>query len=142
MRIWSLHPKYLDSRGLVALWRETLLAQNVLLGKTKGYKNHPQLIRFKQSDNPAASIGRYLMDVYEEAVNRGYNFDFSKIKVIDDVVSITVTSGQIKHEWDHLMHKLKTRDPQKYKQNLSVKRPRLHPLFKTVSGKIEHWERV
>jgi hypothetical protein len=29
-RIWSLHPKYLDARGLVALWREGLLAQAVL----------------------------------------------------------------------------------------------------------------
>lgn len=47
MRIWSLHPKYLDTKGLVALWRETLLAQHVLSGKTKRYKNHPQLARFK-----------------------------------------------------------------------------------------------
>jgi len=43
MRIWSLHPKYLDSKGMVALWREALLAKQVLLNKTKGYKNHPQL---------------------------------------------------------------------------------------------------
>jgi hypothetical protein len=33
MRIWSLHPKYLDSKGLVALWRESLLAKNVLRDK-------------------------------------------------------------------------------------------------------------
>lgn len=37
MRIWSLHPSYLDAKGLVALWRETLLAQKVLLGATVGY---------------------------------------------------------------------------------------------------------
>jgi hypothetical protein len=28
---------------LVAVWREGLLAQAVLQGKTNGYKNHPQL---------------------------------------------------------------------------------------------------
>ena len=27
MRIWTLHPEYLDGRGLTALWRETLLAR-------------------------------------------------------------------------------------------------------------------
>ncbi len=75
MRIWSLHPKYIDSKGLVALWRETLLAQNVLLGKTKGYKNHPQLERFKEHENPLAAIGSYLLYVQEEASERGYNFN-------------------------------------------------------------------
>jgi hypothetical protein len=43
MRLWSLHPQYLDPQGLVALWREALLAQAVLRGKTRGYKHHPQL---------------------------------------------------------------------------------------------------
>ena len=43
MRLWSIHPRYLDSMGLVALWREALLAQAVLRGETKGYKFHPQL---------------------------------------------------------------------------------------------------
>ena len=41
MKLWSIHPKYLDAKGLVALWREALLAQKVLDGKTEGYKNHP-----------------------------------------------------------------------------------------------------
>lgn len=43
MRLWSLHPQYLDAKGLVALWREGLLAQAVLAGQTRGYKRHPQL---------------------------------------------------------------------------------------------------
>jgi len=38
MRLWTIHPKYLDAKGLVALWRETLLAKHVLEGKTPGYK--------------------------------------------------------------------------------------------------------
>jgi len=79
MRIWSLHPKYLDAKGLVALWRETILAQKVLEGKTKGYKNHPQLNRFKNTDNPVGAIAVYLKYVAEEADKRGYNFDSNKI---------------------------------------------------------------
>ena len=78
MRIWSLHPKYLDAKGLVALWREALLAQNVLLGKTRGYKNHPQLERFKLYDDSLLAMGFYLKVVYEEAKERGYNFDKHK----------------------------------------------------------------
>jgi len=30
MRLWTIHPKYLDRQGLLALWREALLAQKVL----------------------------------------------------------------------------------------------------------------
>jgi hypothetical protein len=56
MRIWSLHPKYLDAKGLVALWRESLLAKQALESKTKGYKNHPQLNRFKNSGNAVGWI--------------------------------------------------------------------------------------
>lgn len=36
MRLWSLHPNCLDAQGLVALWREALLAQAVLRGQTRG----------------------------------------------------------------------------------------------------------
>ena len=84
MRIWSIHPKYLDSKGLVALWREALLAKNVLEGKTKGYRNHPQLLRFKKAINPVESINYYLVGVYEEAVKKGYQFN--KEKTADDLI--------------------------------------------------------
>ena len=67
MRLWSLHPGYLDSQGLVALWREALLAQKVLAGKTRGYKNHPQLERFKAHPHPPQAIAAYLVSVWEEA---------------------------------------------------------------------------
>ncbi|MGP9584395.1 pyrimidine dimer DNA glycosylase/endonuclease V, partial [Micrococcaceae sp. AOP34-BR2-30] len=30
MRLWSLHPEVLDRQGLIAGWREALLAQAVL----------------------------------------------------------------------------------------------------------------
>ena len=95
MRIWSIHPKYLDSGGLVALWREGLLAQHVLDGKTKGYKNHPQLYRFKETDNPSHTINQYLTIVYLEAKDRGYNFNQAKINWNFNTDSIFVKQGRL-----------------------------------------------
>ena len=63
MRIWSLHPQYLDARGLVALWREALLAQSVLRGATRGYRQHPQLVRFRRRPSPTGAIAEYLRAV-------------------------------------------------------------------------------
>ncbi len=142
MRIWSLHPKYLDTKGLVALWRETLLAKNVLEGKTKGYKNHPQLYRFQNSKQPLDSINFYLYKLWLEASSRNYNFDKSKFILIEDIERIPVTKGQIEFERNHLLGKLKERD--RYKQNevLIVSNIEVHPLFKIVEGKIELWEKV
>ena len=74
MRLWSIHPSLLDRVGLVALWREALLAQKVLLGATKGYRHHPQLDRFRQSSNPIRAIASYLWSVADEAQERGYRF--------------------------------------------------------------------
>src|SRR5664279_1767699 len=95
MRIWSLHPKYLDSKGLVALWREALLAKNVLEGKTIGYKNHPQLNRFKQAKRPLEAINQYLSEIYLESVIRSYNFDKQKINWSFKKSKLPVTTGQL-----------------------------------------------
>ena len=140
MRIWSIHPKYLDAKGLVALWRETLLAQKVLRGKTKGYKNHPQLIRFKQHRNPVGAIATYLTAVYDEAKKREYNFDRSKIEKKRIRSKILVTSGQLLYEMKHLKKKLRLRDPAAYKKIKTVKVPEPHPLFRIVEGPVEEWE--
>jgi hypothetical protein len=142
VRIWSLHPKYLDSKGLVALWRETLLARQVLEGKTEGYKNHPQLERFKNQKKPINSINVYLQEIYNEAQRRNYNFDRNKInwKLNSDI--ITVTSGQIDFEAKHLLNKLKIRDQEKFRINSAVKTFICHPLFKVVSGDTEKWEKL
>jgi hypothetical protein len=142
MRIWSLHPKYLDAKGIVALWRETLLAKHVLEGKTKGYKNHPQLQRFKEATDPLAAINRYLAAVYDEALSRGYNFDQSKFARNRGRSLITVTTGQMKYEAEHLVAKLHARDKKKFEEIKSVKTFEPHPLFKVVKGTIEEWERV
>lgn len=143
MRLWSLHPKYLDSKGIVALWREALLAQKVLRGKTKGYRHHPQLRRFQMKKNPEAAIGAYLKAVAAEARRRNYHFNESKIEALSRRVRpIEVHSGQMCYEWRHLLAKLRQRDPQRYRQALKVKYPATHPLFRIIRGKIEDWEVV
>ena len=142
MRLWSLHPKYLDSKGLVALWREGLLAQAVLAGKTRGYKHHPQLTRFLEMPTPRKQIAVYLRAVHDEAVRRCYHFDASKIGRGGAVAAFLVTRGQIEYEWAHLRGKLKTRAPSLLLEFVSVKRPEPHPLFQVVAGGIADWEMV
>ena len=140
MRIWSIHPKYLDTKGLVALWRETLLAKNVLEGKTKGYKNHPQLNRFKEQDKPIDCINQYLAQVYNEATKRGYKFDKEKVNWLFKSTILKVTTGQINYERLHLLDKLKKRDNQKFQRLINKKIFDTHPIFYVVEGDIEGWE--
>lgn len=141
MRLWSLHPGYLDSRGLLALWREGLLARKVLQQKTNGYKNHPQLNRFKANSQPVAKIDCYLRHVYDESVRRGYHFDGSKLGPKRRCSKIPVTEGQLTYELNHLKTKLKIRDLARYQKILAVKIPKAHLLFKIVEGGIESWEK-
>ena len=142
MRLWSLSPQHLDSKGLVALWREALLAQKVLVGNTIGYKNHPQLQRFKEHPNHLGAIANYLRAVECEANERGYNFDTRKIGNRRSNKRITVTSGQVDYECQHLLKKLKLRDPERYERLLSVKAIEIHPLFEVVDGGVEEWENL
>lgn len=142
MRIWSIHPKYLDRQGLLALWRETLLAKKVLEGKTKGYKNHPQLIRFKKSKIPLESINYYLSKIWEEAKERGYEFDKKKFEKTKTFSKIKVTKGQISFETKHLLKKLKKRDIEKFEDVKYIKDTESHPLFEIVGGEREEWEKV
>ena len=140
MRLWSIHPKYLDARGLVALWRETLLAQKVLRGDTKGYRNHPQLIRFKEQTDPVACVATYLRFVHQEAVRRGYKFDRTKIAPGRSRKRLKCSRGQLLFEWQHLKRKLKLRDLGKYTE-IKQSSPEAHPLFAIVDGEVESWER-
>ncbi len=140
MRIWSIHPKYLDTKGLVALWRETLLAKHVLEGKTKGYRNHPQLDRFKRADKPIDRINEYLATVYDEALTRNYNFDKGKINWDFEPSILCVTTGQIEYETGHLLNKLKVRDKEKFNKLQNLKKIDQHPMFKIIKGDIEKWE--
>ena len=142
MRIWSLHPKYLDKKGLVAVWRETLLAKSVLEGLTKGYKNHPQLLRFKTAKIPLDAINQYLSEIYKEAVFRNYKFNREKINWDFKDCKLSVTSGQIQFESEHLLNKLMTRDLNKYNELSGVKLFVPHQLFDVVEGEIEFWEKL
>jgi hypothetical protein len=141
MRLWSLHPKYLDAQGLVALWRETLLAQAVLRGQTRGYRNHPQLHRFKHHRAPLTAISLYLRGIHNESQLRGYAFDKSKIRPIRAETSLAVTEGQLAHEWEHLLAKLRARKPDLYRTWRIIEVPEAHSLFSVCPGEIEPWER-
>lgn len=144
MRIWSLHPGYLDAKGLVACWRETLLAQKVLDGKTSGYRNHPQLRRFRLCADPLASIGVYLDGLEVEAAARGYKFNRALIlhpRGGSLVPRMLVNDGQMDYEAEHLLAKLALRDPARCEvlaSELAALRP--HALFTVVPGGIEDWE--
>jgi len=142
MRLWSLHPRYLDPQGLVALWREALLAQAVLRGNTRGYRNHPQLERFRSQSAPCSAISAYLKGIHTEAVTRGHCFDRGKIGRAGKQVSVPVTAGQVQHEWHHLLQKLAVRNPALYEQWRSINAPDCHPLFRPQPGPIESWERL
>ena len=142
MRLWSIHPKYLDAKGLVALWREALLAQAVLRGRTRGYRHHPQLARFRAHRRPLGAIGAYLRAVAEEAARRGYRFERSLISRSRGIEPIDVTSGQIKYEWRHLKRKLRARTPEAYRAVRRLRDPEGHPIFVQVPGPIADWERL
>lgn len=142
MRIWSLHPEYLDARGLVALWREALLAQAVLRGATCGYRHHPQLARFRRRRSPAGTIAEYLRHVHAEALARGYRFDRGLIASAAARGRIPVTRGQIELERVHLKAKLVQRDPARAARCETVAFPAPHPLFRVVPGGVEAWERA
>jgi len=158
MRLWSLHPRHLDRQGLTGCWRESLLAQAVLAGRTRGYRSHPQLERFRAHAEPLVAIGEYLEVLAEEASARGYRFDRSRIDrrparaaddgsagaVVpdDDVPRIPVTSGQLDLEWRHLLRKIEARSPEHWKRATALEGPTAHPVFEVVTGPVESWERA
>jgi hypothetical protein len=142
VRLWTVHPRYLDAKGLVALWREGLLAQKVLAGKTRGYTQHPQLARFRAHANPLAAIGSYLSHVADEAEQRGYCFDRRRIVAFDVVERMPETRGQLLYEWSHLQAKLDRRAAELCRRFDDVECPKAHPLFRIVRGGVREWERV
>jgi hypothetical protein len=144
MRLWTLHPKYLDAKGLVAAWREGLLARKVLQGKTFGYTAHPQLDRFKKRENPVAAINIFLFDIFEESRARGYRFDETKIFEATEAEysKIPVSSGQIAYEIELLKWKLERRDKGRLSKLSEEPNIALNRVFTMYEGKIEVWEKV
>lgn len=139
--MWSLHPQYLDAKGLVALWREGLLALKVLRGETRGYRNHPQLRRFRDTGDPVRFIGAYLRFVLDEAERRGYNFDGDKIPAWSPAGKIPVTSGQLEFEMEHLKRKLSMRSKDKLIEVLRIREFEPNPIFTLLPGPVEMWEK-
>lgn len=142
MRLWSLHPRYLDSKGLTAAWREALLARAVMAGHTRGYRAHPQLIRFERCTDPRVAIDNYLQGLLSEAQARGFKFDASKAPDTHSHRRLTVTLGQLAFEWRHLRAKLRVRDPERVQLlPRAVVAVETHPLFRVVPGPVATWER-
>lgn len=140
MRLWTIHPRYLDTKGLLAAWREGLLAQKVLQNKTKGYRNHPQLKRFNSSSDPVGAIAIYLRGLHSEAVKRGYKFSEDKITPAGFSGKIACTRGQLLYEWNHLKEKLRSRAASRHREIEGIAEPEPHPIFNIIEGDIEDWE--
>lgn len=143
MRLWSLHPGLLDRQGLTACWREALLAQAVLAGRTRGYTRHPQLERFREHADPLAAVGAYLDAVAAAAHGRGYRFDRARIDRdrlpgAEPVPRIPVSDTQLAFELEHLRAKLAVRSPEAH----LPREPVPHPLFIVERGPLATWERV
>lgn len=142
MRLWSLHPRYLDSKGLTAAWREALLARAVMAGQTRGYRAHPQLIRFQRSADPLATIETYLQGLLAEAQARGFGFEAGKLSCIRSRGRLAVPRGQLAFEWRHLRSKLRVRDPARLRLlPRAIAAIETHPLFRVVPGPVAEWER-
>jgi len=146
MRLWSVHPRHLDRQGLTGCWRESLLAQAVLAGRTHGYRSHPQLERFRAQSDPVAAVGAYLDALAEEATVRGYRFDRARIDsppgAGDGPARLPVHDGQLALEWRHLLTKLEHRDPERWQRERLLAMPAAHPLFIVVPGAVASWERA
>lgn len=140
MRLWTIHPRYLDVKGLLAAWREGLLAQRVLEDRTKGYRNHPQLKRFKECGEPLGAIASYLREIHREARRRGYSFSEDKINPAGFKGAMDCTRGQLLYEWNHLLRKLELRDKARHAELKQLGEPEPHPLFHIIEGDIEDWE--
>jgi hypothetical protein len=141
VRLWTIHPRYLDAKGLVALWREALLAQKVLAGKTRGYTKHPQLARFRAHPQAPAVIGAYLRHIADEADRRGYNFDRDRIVTTEFRGHVTETRGQLLFEWEHLQRKLRVRAAELCRGFSDIECPKPHPIFRIRAGDVREWEK-
>ena len=144
MRLWSIRLDWLDPIGLVALWRESLLAKAVLEGKTIGYKNHPQLFRFKSYSRPLNATNTYMLYVKLEGDKRGFRFNSYKIDsdLVNKDIKIAVSQGQLDYELQLLKEKIAIRAKNKLQAVLTNDRGQPNNLFVPYNGPIEPWEKV
>lgn len=151
MRLWTLSPAYLDTQGLLAAWREGLLALKVLKGMTRGYRNHPQLNRFREGPSPVPSLIAYLSALVREADRRGYRFDRGRIAANgatekdfrEKGILLPVPLGQIEYEAALLLSKVRERHPERaeaLRAELEAG-PALNEAFRPIPGDRAEWER-
>ena len=141
MRLWTLHPKYLDAKGLVAAWREALLAQAVLrdrndwLPKPSSTDPVPPLTltgsKYRVLSSRAACRGKPAWVSVRPRKDRLPRGGRSRLKA---------TLGQLGYEWKHLRAKLAIRDKAWLASLGRVARPDAHPTFRVVPGDVEDWE--
>lgn len=141
MRLWSIHPRYLDPPGLGGLWREALLAQRVVEGRTAAYRSHPQARRILGQADPWGAIHDYLLGVWEEGRRRGYRYDRTRISEHSDGHSMDVPRGQIEYELALLHFKLAARNKASLSDLPTLEQALPHPSITIVEGGIAPWER-
>jgi hypothetical protein len=157
VRLWSIHPEYLDRMGLLGLWREALLAQQVLHGETENYKNHSHMQRFYAlpKEDAMQYMSDYLFFVWQEGKLRGYKLNVNHIKDPRNGGSLsgsprklfTVSSGQLALEYQILCMRTRNRD-HKHFLGLEDKYPshrmwvpKPNPVFTLIHGRKEEWEK-
>jgi hypothetical protein len=92
--------------------------------------------------NPTRAIANYLWSVADEAKERGYHFDVSKIAAPRRMFTIPVTKGQLAYELAHLKQKLRQRDPKQF-QLVNKREPvKVNSTFKAMEGPMAPWERT
>jgi len=144
MRLWSIHPKYLDRQGLLACWREGLLALSVARkGFVGAYSKHPQLERFKKTRDPKGAIVSFLQEIAMEMMARGYRP--KALPRPKHRQKIAVTKGQLEFEFSRLQEKLRKRSKAKFLENRRIvskeKGLKTNGSFYIVAGPKESWEK-
>ena len=78
-----------------------------------------------------------------ESEKRGYHFDKTKLPVQCIPVDFIMESqGQLDYEWQHLLKKLRVRNPDRFRSVSNVKSPDPNPIFRIVPGGISSWESI
>jgi hypothetical protein len=111
-------------------------------GDTRGWRNHPQLDRFKDHSETMDAIGFYPLKIREEASFRGHSYDGSKIRrPINRVALTSITTGQLLYEFSLLLERTRLRMPAWHEKLREVyDLPKAYPLFEVVEGDVGRWE--
>jgi hypothetical protein len=81
-----------------------------------------------------AAINSFLAAIHDESRARGYSFDAAKVGRARRQGKLRETRGQLAFEWQHLLAKLRARDPARHRALRGIESPEAHPLFRIVAG--------